>query len=93
MGAQPEGFGDRCRLALQSGTRPSFKFNGLAETEMPLRAFQSRLAHAFLALKMEFVDRSIDCGIFDRNVSFAQGIPSTALPFQSRLRAPESHMG
>ena len=56
-------------------------------------AFQSRLAHAFLALKMEFVDLSIDCGIFDRNVSFAQAIPSTALRFQSRLRAPESHMG
>jgi len=59
---------------------------------MPFRAFQLRLAHAYLALKMEFVDRSIDRGIFNRNVSFVQGLPSTALPFQSRLRAPESHM-
>jgi len=81
-----------CRLALQGGTRLSLKFNGLAETEVPFLAFQSRLAHALWALKMEFVDRSIDRGIFDRNVNFAQGNSPTALPFQLRLRAPESHM-
>jgi len=60
-------------MALQGGTRLSLKFNGLAETEVPFLTFQSRLAQAFWALKMEFVDRSIDRGIFDRNVSFAQG--------------------
>jgi hypothetical protein len=81
-----------CRSALQGGTRPPFKFNSLDETEMPFRAFQLRLARAYLALEMELVDRSMDRGIFDRNVGFVQGIPSTALPFQSRLRAPESHM-
>jgi len=45
-------------MAVQGGTRPSLKFNGLAETEAPFRPFQSRLAHAFLTLKMELVDRS-----------------------------------
>jgi len=41
---------------------------------------------------MEFVDRSTDQGIFDRNFNFVQGISRTTLPFQSRLRARESHM-
>src|ERR1019366_1814095 len=46
---------DRCRLALQGGTRPSLNFNGLAETEMPLWAFQLGVRQAFWALKLRRV--------------------------------------
>ena len=94
-----------CRLALQGGTPPSLKFNGLAETEVPFRAFQSRLARTFWPLKVEFVERSIDRSIFDRNINFVRGISRTTLPFnrdcepqnltwsdQNPLNSPESHI-
>lgn len=64
----------------------------LAETEVPLLAFQSRLAQTFYALKAEFVDRSIDKGILERDASFTQQKPRTTLPFQSKLSLLKSHM-
>jgi hypothetical protein len=70
-----------CRLALQSEAPLSLNINGLVETEMSLLALQLRLPQAFWALKVEFLDRSIDPNIFDRDASFAQGISRTALPF------------
>ena len=81
-----------CRLALQGGTHPLLNFNGLAETEIPLRAFQLRLRQAFWALKLRLIDGSIDRSISDRSISLAQRIPRIAMPFQSRPGAPESHM-
>jgi hypothetical protein len=48
---------------------------------MPCWHFNWNFCRHFLALKMEFVDRSIDRGILGRDASFAQGKSHTALPF------------
>jgi len=82
-----------CRLAVQGGTRLLLKFNGLGETEVPFLAFQSRLAKALRALKMELVDRSINRGSFERDVRFAQVNSRSLLAFQSRLQAPRISHG
>jgi hypothetical protein len=79
-------------MAIQGGTPLLLHINGLAETEVPVLALQLRLPQAFWALKVEFVDRSIDRSIFDRDASFGQGISRTALPLQSRLRTRESQL-
>ena len=79
-------------MSIQGGTPLLLHINGLAETEVPVLALQLRLPQAFWALKVEFVDRSIDRSIFDRDASFGQGISRTALPLQSRLRTRESQL-
>ena len=81
-----------CRLALQVRTRLSLKFNGLAETEVPFLAFQSRLLQAFWALKMGFVDRSIDHAFSTAMSVSPKETHALPYPFNRDCGAQESHM-